>query len=179
LLSLIDDPRIVRPIEQVFQEPIMWWRSDENYYVSDTAWHPDGSDLEIELRHIKASPYLDFVMENSGSIRFIPGSHRQPIHGDLEILWVQRLRQIIAESRAENSAIDEYRARGFDVDSEKPALDTEQSSLPCHAVESRPGDVVFFDQNLYHSSFGGRSGRRILALCYCTVPHNKKAQAHT
>ena len=92
--ALIDDPRIVRPIEQVFRQPIMWWGSDGNYYVGDTAWHPDGCD-----------------------------------------------------------------------------------SLPCQVVASRPGDVVFFDQNLFHASFGGRSGRRMFTLCYCTVPEDEPARA--
>ena len=49
--------------------------------------------------------------------------------------------------------------------------------MPSCAVESEPGDVVFFDQNLFHASFGGRSGRRMFTLCYCTVPRSDDAVA--
>ena len=177
LRALIDDPRIVRPIEQVFGQPIMWWGSDGNYYVGDTSWHPDGTDLELALRRIKVSLYLDPVDGDSGAIRFIAGSHRDPMHGELEVLRVDRVKQVIAEDRADPSALDEYRERGFDVEAQEPAFGTGPDSLPCHVVASRPGDVVFFDQNLFHASFGGRSGRRMFTLCYCTVPEDEPARA--
>ena len=175
--ALIDDPRIVRPIEQVFRQPIMWWGSDGNYYVGDTSWHPDGCDLGLALRRIKVSLYLDPVDGDSGAIRFIPGSHRSPLHGELEVLMVDRIKQVIAEGRGDASQLDEYRERGFDVEAAEPAFGAEQDALPCQVVASRPGDVVFFDQNLFHASFGGRSGRRMFTLCYCTVPEEEPARA--
>ena len=177
LRALIDDPRIVRPIEQVFGRSIMWWGSDGNYYVGDTAWHPDGTDLGLALRRIKVSVYLDPVDGDSGAIRFIPGSHRNPMHGDLEALQVDRVKQTIVEGRADRSALDGYRERGFDVDAQEPTFGVEHDALPCCVAASRPGDVVFFDQNLFHASFGGRSGRRMFTLCYCTVPEEQPARA--
>ena len=63
------------------------------------------------------------------------------------------------------------------MEAAEPAFGAEQDSLPCHVVASRPGDVVFFDQNLFHASFGGRSGRRMFTLCYCTVPEDEPARA--
>ena len=177
LRALIDDPCIVRPIEQVLEQPIMWWGSDGNYYVGDTSWHPDGSDLQLELRRIKVSLYLDPVDSDSGAIRFIPGSHRNPMHGDLEVLLVDRIKQTIAEGRSDPSELDKYLERGFDVAAQESAFGAEQDSLPCQVVASRPGDVVFFDQNLFHASFGGCSGRRMFTLCYCTVPEDKPSRA--
>jgi ectoine hydroxylase-related dioxygenase (phytanoyl-CoA dioxygenase family) len=42
--------------------------------------------------------------------------------------------------------------------------------VPCFPLESEPGDVVFFDQNLWHASFGGRSGRRMFTLNFGARP---------
>ena len=48
--------------------------------------------------------------------------------------------------------------------------------VPCFPFESQPGDLCFVDMNLWHASFGGRSGRRHLAVNF--VPEAKTA-AHT
>ena len=90
---------------------------------------------------------------------------------------VDRLKQSIAEGRADPSTLDRYRERGFDVATQESVFGVEQDSLPCHVVTSRPGDVVFFDQNLFHASFGGGSGRRMFTLCYCTVPEDNASRA--
>ena len=47
------------------------------------------------------------------------------------------------------------------------------SEIPCFPFESQPGDVCFMDMNVWHASFGGRSGRRHLAVNF--VPEPKKA----
>ncbi len=42
----------------------------------------------------------------------------------------------------------------------------EPRDVPSFALESQPGDVVFFSHQLWHASFGGRSGRRMFTLNY-------------
>ena len=44
------------------------------------------------------------------------------------------------------------------------------SELPAVPLESQPGDVVFFNQRLWHASFGGRAGRRMFTVSYGPDP---------
>jgi hypothetical protein len=48
--------------------------------------------------------------------------------------------------------------------------------VPCFALESEPGDVVFFDQCTWHAAFGGRAGRRMFTLNFGAKP---TSAAHT
>ena len=38
------------------------------------------------------------------------------------------------------------------------------SDVPSFAIESEPGDAVFFSHQLWHASFGGKVGRRMFTL---------------
>ena len=40
----------------------------------------------------------------------------------------------------------------------------EPSEVPSYAIESEPGDAVFFSHQMWHSSFGGKAGRRMFTL---------------
>ena len=41
------------------------------------------------------------------------------------------------------------------------------SEVPAVALETRPGDVVVFNHNLHHASFGGGQQRRMFTLNNC------------
>jgi ectoine hydroxylase-related dioxygenase (phytanoyl-CoA dioxygenase family) len=144
LTQLLDDDRIYLPIEQLLGQGFIWNGSDGNLYVGDTSWHPDGS--EHDYGRIKVAFYLDPVTKDTGCLRVIPGSHRLPLHSELEPLKRQR----------ETPAATAFGAAGADV--------------PSFPLESRPGDVVFFDQNLWHAAFGGRTGRRMFTLNFFAKP---------
>lgn len=59
--------------------------SDANRYVGDSAWHPDHYiDSEKDCYGIKFAYYLDPVDSESGALRVIPGSHRNPYWTDLD-----------------------------------------------------------------------------------------------
>ena len=168
LMRLIDDDRIYEPMEQLLGPEFLWWGSDGNLYVGDTSWHPDAPDPEMGHGRIKIAFYLDAVTRDSGCIRFIPGSHRMPFHDQLRPLRMWRTLQVIAEGRTGEEALKPYLEQGLDPN--KPVFGVEQPDLPGHAVESNPGDVVFFDQHLYHGSWGGRTGRRMFTLNYFANP---------
>ena len=168
LMSLIDDDRIYGPIEQLLGPDCIWWGSDGNLYVGDTAWHPDAHEPELGHGRIKVAFYLDPVTRDSGCIRFIPGSHRLPFHDQLRPLRMWRTLQTIAEGRQTEDALKPYLEKGLDPN--KPVFGVEQPDLPGYAVESNPGDVVFFDQHLYHGSWGGRTGKRMFTLNYFSNP---------
>ena len=50
------------------------------------------------------------------------------------------------------------------------------SEVPCFPLESQPGDVFFSDMNTWHASFGGKVGRRHLAVNFVPKP---TTAAHT
>ena len=112
---------------------------------------------------------------DTGCLRLIPGSHRPPLHDDLTVLRTQRTMQAVAAGRSSAAALERLREEGVDVD--RPGFGVPPKDVPAYAAESRPGDVVMFDQHTYHASFGGRSGRRMLTLNYTTVPETEAALA--
>ena len=144
LSGLVEDDRIYQPLEQLLGSGFVWIGSDGNLYVGDTDWHPDGS--ELDYGRIKVAFYLDRVTKDTGCLRVIPGSHQLPLHAALDPLHGQR-----AESGL----------RPFDTDG---------PGVPSFPLESQPGDVVFFNQNLWHAAFGGKTGRRMFTMNFGARP---------
>ncbi len=144
LTRLVEDDRIYSPVLELLGPDFVWIGSDGNLYVGDTGWHPDGSDPGYG--RIKVAFYLDSVSRNTGCLRVIPGSHVSPMHDQLRPLSRQR---------------EEPEACPFDLGPDE---------VPCFPLESRPGDVVFFNQDLWHASFGGSTGRRMFTLNFGEKP---------
>ena len=57
-----------------------------------------------------------------------------------------------------------------ETDSSSVPFGVDAKELPCFPVESEPGDLLFFDHCLWHSAFGGRDGRRYIALKFAAKP---------
>jgi ectoine hydroxylase-related dioxygenase (phytanoyl-CoA dioxygenase family) len=153
LLSLVADDRIYETTEDLLGPGFVWVGSDGNHYVYDTPWHADGLRNAIDpglpdwhYPIIKIGFYLDPLRKDTGCLRVIPGSHR-PAFGDLLGPTSERG--------------DHPDARPFGV---APA------EVPSHAIETDPGDVVFFNQDIHHGSFGGPAGRRMFAISFATEP---------
>ena len=148
LTALLDDDRLYRLHEDLLGPGFRWIGSDGNLYVGDTAWHSDreGDDVEYRYTRIKTTLYLDPVTKDSGCLRLIPGSHKRELHESLTPLGKQH----------EDAGAPSYGVSGADI--------------PGFPIESRPGDVVVFNQVCWHSSFGGHAGRRMLALSLIAAP---------
>ena len=144
LSGLVEDDRIYQPLEQLLGPGFVWIGSDGNLYVGDTGWHPDGSVLDYG--RVKVALYLDAVTKETGCLRVVPGSHQLPLHAALDPL------------------------RGQRADSSLRPFDTDGPGVPCFPLESQPGDVVFFNQNLWHSAFGGKTGRRMFTMNFGAQP---------
>jgi Phytanoyl-CoA dioxygenase (PhyH) len=144
LYRLLEDDRIYRTVEQLLGPGFVWIGSDGNLYVGDTGWHPDNNKWMNSLI-IKIAFYLDPVSKGSGCLRVIPGSHLPGLGRRLRELWP-----------TESVTGSPYGVDGIDV--------------PCVALESEPGDVVIFDQRLFHASYGGRTGRRMFTINFMTEP---------
>lgn len=139
LCTLLDHPRVVGVCASLMGEDFNYLGGDANYYVGDTGWHSDGwHDIGL---FVKMAFYLDPVTRDTGCLRVIPGSHR--IGSD----WIPELRKC---GRPEES----FGVAGRDI--------------PSVALESQPGDVVVFNHNLQHASFGGSNARRMFTLNLCS-----------
>ena len=153
LVGLLEDDRVYGVIADLLGPDFVWITSDGNYYVGDTQWHPDAGGLLPSYNLIKIALYLDPVRKDSGCLRVIPGSHREPFHGALRPLQQHR---------------GETPVYPFGVTGEQ---------VPAVPLESDPGDVVLFNQALWHASFGGGSRRRMFTLNFTAAPKTEEEVA--
>jgi hypothetical protein len=150
LASLGDEPRFVDVAEQLLGTAAICIGIAGNYYTGDTRWHSDSHSLDYS--GLKFTIYLDSLGATSGSLRVIPGSHRNP-------MWGQS-----------NLAQDTDLTFGVQAD-----------EMPAYAFESQPGDVLVFLHRLWHSSFGGGGRRRMMEVNYYAdpeTPANVEAFCH-
>jgi hypothetical protein len=145
LSQLVEDDRIYGVIGDLLGPDFVWITSDGNYYVGDTQWHPDAGGSLLSYHLIKIALYLDPVRADTGCLRVIPGSHREPFHSTLKPLVRHR----------EDPPVYPFGVTG--------------EQIPAYPLESNPGDVVLFHQALWHASFGGGNRRRMFTLNF-TAP---------
>jgi hypothetical protein len=137
LCGLLDHPRIEGVAASLLGPEFNYVGGDGNFYSGDTAWHSDG--FHHVGRFVKLALYLDPVGAETGCLRVIPGTHR-----------------LEAESWDARQARTSLELWGI-----------EQGEVPCRTLESRPGDLVAFNHNLMHASFGGSARRRMFTLNLC------------
>lgn len=136
LCALLDDPRIHGILSSILGEDFNYMGSDGNYYVGDTDWHSDG--WNNATLYAKIAFYLDPLTRDTGCLRVVPGSHHV---GDE---YADALQDQLRGSR-ENWAVH---------GSEVPAL----------ALEVTPGDVLLFNHQMKHSTWGGGTRRRMFTI---------------
>lgn len=90
--------------------------------------------------------YLEPLDADHGALRVLPGSHRAPMNEDTNLYLA---------NHGVESAVD---------------------ALPGYAVCTEPGDVIVFDEHLYHASSGGTS-RRQWRVDYVRVPQTEDERA--
>lgn len=136
LSALLDDPRIEGVAADLLGEDFNYLNSDGNYYAGDTGWHSDG--FHEEFRFMKIALYLDPLTRDTGALRVVPGSHRP---GD-------RFAGTLRRELGRDGAL--WGLHGRDI--------------PCAALETKPGDVLAFNHNIRHASFGGSARRRMFTI---------------
>ena len=120
----------------VLGEDFNYASGDGNYYTGDTHWHPDGN--WGQLFACKVAFYLDPLTAGSGCLRVIPGSQR-PDHF--------------------------VRTQGINPNQAQELFGVEPHDFPGSiALETRPGDLVIFNHDLFHASFGGNERRRMFTM---------------
>ena len=149
-------------------------------FVGDTQWHPDVAEVSEQTR-IKAGIYLDPVRKESGALRIVPGSHKNPLHELLQPLRMGRLKEALVDGRllsniapaseSDRRELEAWEKRsGMNTDDNNTIYGYEPTEIPCATMETNPGDVGFFNQCIFHAAFGGRDGRRMVAPTWASAP---------
>lgn len=140
MCAILDHPSILGLLGGVMGDDFYYCGGDGNYYSGNTGWHPDGS--WGRLIATKTAFYLDHLTRDTGAIRLIPGTH----HPDHFV-----------------------RKEGIDVNNSLELFGVPPSEFPGSiAVETNPGDIVIFNHDVYHASFGGGTRRRMFTM-NCTI----------
>lgn len=83
--DLMLDDRIYGTAARLLGEDMIWGGSE--YYVTrhpSHGWHSDRpGTAETDFPRLKIMTYLDTLTPDTGALRLIPGSHRLPLHDDL------------------------------------------------------------------------------------------------
>jgi hypothetical protein len=148
---ILDDARIYETVTDLLGADFIWGGSECNITAhAEHRWHADRfGPTETEYHRLKIMIYLDETRADRGCLRVLPGSHREPYHSTLGPL--------IKQDPA--AAVRTYGIEGTD--------------LPAHAVEAKPGDVLFFCHTLWHGVYHSFPGRRFMALKYAERPTTK------
>lgn len=152
LTQLVDDDRIYLPATELLGDDLIWigsagmWGIDPK--LADHTWQFDGfkTSQHLDYPRTKVMLYLDRQTKNSGALRVIPGSHRDPFHQALMPL---------------QDAHNGGDAHCFGVDGPR---------IPGCAIETEPGDIVLFNQWLYHAVYGKAGKRRVIVFKFGPRP---------
>ena len=145
--SLPEDPRFYGPAEQLFGEDAFALEVNSYRYVGDTPWHYNDGAPNLHGYGAKYQFPLQSVRADSGALRFIPGSHKDP--------WQSELAGYAPLSRG--SAGSEESMAVMD-------------QIPCWVAECDPGDAILFDTRIFHGTYGGGVDRQVSCVTYYHYP---------
>ena len=148
--ALIDD-RLYLPLTQLLGDDFILSGSECNYGVQSGTnahhWHSDRPGRhELSYTRIKIMLYLDPMRVENGAFRIIPGSHRSPLHEDLEPF---------------------HRSH---ADPDPTYFGLRGDEIPCQIMTTDPGDVVLFHHCLYHAVYAKSGRRRYMAFKLAARP---------
>lgn len=87
LFNLSEDERFYGMAKQLYGEELIGHQCHASLFVGDTRWHPDQPPINPYPNHrfgSKFGIYTDTLTADSGALRIIPRSHKQPYYGDLK-----------------------------------------------------------------------------------------------
>ena len=166
----VDFSRLMRRISDVAEQLLgagtVFVGTDANLFVGDTGWHADlgwhysmlgGRNPAPSMhfyRGLKVAMLLDKVAGDSGCLRVIPTTHIMP-NATLDVL----------------APIIGYAPHNYSADGTIKQFGIPPTEVPCQVIESEPGDLLFFGDQVWHGSFGGKTGRRMIAMNYKAKPN--------
>ena len=152
LTRLVEDDRIYLPVTELLGDDLIWIGSEGMWGIdpklADHTWHFDGfrTSQHLDYPRTKVMLYLDPQTKDTGALRVIPGSHRDPLHQALLPLQDAHL--------------------GGDPS----PFGVDGSRIPGCAIETEPGDIVLFNQWLYHAVYGKAGKRRVIVFKFGPRP---------
>lgn len=160
LTDLVADDRVYLAVCDLLGDDVLWsgsegmWGFDDS--LADHDWHADGGWLPEQTApyRLKVMLYLDPLRADTGALRVVPGSHRSLLHESL---------LPFNDASAPGGSRRYFGRRGQDV--------------PAHAIETDPGDVVFFNNWLFHSVYGKVRPRRSIVLKFVAMPGTDRHRA--
>ena len=155
LTELAIDDRIYGTIKQLLEPGFIWSGSEGQRGRSFASWHADRpGKKELFFTRIKVHLYLDPTTKETGALRVIPGSQRSPYHDCLQPLHHYHDKQ------------------GHEKTADNPhPFVLEGPEIPGYAIESNPGDIVFFNQSVMHAVYGRLvNQRRYIAFKFADRP---------
>jgi ectoine hydroxylase-related dioxygenase (phytanoyl-CoA dioxygenase family) len=159
---IAEDDRVYETATELIGPGMVWANSEGNVTgYGEARWHPDRRNMspgELDYPRLKVMLYLDEVSADKGALRVIPGSHKNPLH---DTLYPMLERQEGDRDWEPIREADDPSAMPYGVAGDQ---------MPCHVVESKPGDVLFFNQCLWHAAYNGWEGRRYIALKLAAKP---------
>ena len=158
IASLLEDPRIFVPSEQLVGEDSVPIHSNANSYSISSQWHPDTEDSHLLM--VKNVMYLQPTAGDHGALRVIPGSHRNPLHKDL---LATGLDAAFRMKTNQTQKVNEFKLRGEDI--------------PSYIFNSQPGDLIMFNQRTWHAAFGGYEDRRTCTYNFYQNPRSPEEKA--
>lgn len=155
LTRMVSDERVFGAVGDLLGPDFLWAGSEGNVTANLAhGWHadrPSETESELAFTRLKINIYLDPVTQETGALRILPGSQRPSFHQSLAPL------------------MDIHNEKG-DTDPLATPYGVSGPDLPFFPLESQPGDLVFFNQSLFHAVFKGFSGRRYIALKFTANP---------
>lgn len=152
LSRLVEDDRIYLPVQDLLGEGFLWGGSEGMWgfesSLADHQWHADGGWIadQMTTHRLKVMLYLDPQRRDTGALRIIPGSHRATLHEAL-----------VSFNDIANQAEPRYHG-------------LPGTEVPCHPIETDPGDIVFFNNWLFHAVYGKVHPRRSIVLKFVEAP---------
>jgi Phytanoyl-CoA dioxygenase (PhyH) len=141
LHRLLEDERVVDIVSSLVGPGYEYAESDGNIFSCDTSWHSDIYAAPLQQYHLKLSFYLDPLRQDTGAIRFIPGTNH------FESAYARTLRRDLMTPTTVHDT--------FGLPS---------SEIPSWTVETDPGDLVIWNFRTIHGSFGGGGRRRLFSI---------------
>jgi hypothetical protein len=146
-LDLVD--RFATVAEAIIERPVLPVRAKGTRYLGNAGWH---RDTEHDITSVGFACYLEPLTAESGALRLVPGSHRPPF------------------AHAVTRFLDGYAALPG------PTAGVSALQMPGVVAETVPGDVIIFDEHLYHASRGG-AVRRQWRVDYIAAPADDEERA--
>ena len=157
--ELIEHPNIMEAMRDIDGTEFLYdGGSDLTANRDDVFWHCDGLPSR-QLRTAKTAIYLDELSGGDGALRVIPGSHHPGFSATL--------------LRSYGPLREEYRRSVHD----RPPRDDVPGVTSLH---TRPGDVVLWDNRLWHSAprRRDRMPRRNMFIEYARDPLDDPVSVH-